>query len=317
VNPHTDLDSPEPHIPRPWRARGIWIHVLLFIATLATTTALGARQAQHFASNLPPLDIEGDLTSIFHIFRDWRHLASGLPYSLTLLAILLAHEFGHWFACAYYRIDASLPFFIPAPTLVGTMGAFIRLRSPIRSRHQLFDMGIAGPLAGFVFVLPALGIGLALSKVVPGISAHGELNFGTPLILRLAEAAVFPGVAMQDIYLHPVARAAWVGMLATALNLLPIGQLDGGHIVYAAFGEKHKLISIVAILILVPLGFLWWPWWLWALLFLLLGRRHFAVYDSEPLTPERRRLLLVALIVLVLCFIPAPVQYNDGQGLLP
>ena len=193
-------------------------------------------------------------------------LLRGLPFSLTLMTILLAHEFGHYLACVYYRVDASLPYFLPSPTLIGTFGAFIRIRSPIYSKRVLFDIGIAGPLAGFVFLLPALAIGLAFSKVIPGIAHQGSVQFGTPPVQWLLEQAIFPGVAPGDIYLHPVARAAWVGVFATALNLLPIGQLDGGHILYALVGERHKLVSKVVIALLVPLGiFFWWagssgPW---------------------------------------------------------
>jgi membrane-associated protease RseP (regulator of RpoE activity) len=244
-------------------------------------------------------------------------LVHGLPYSLTLLAILLAHEFGHYFACVFYRIRASLPYFLPAPTFIGTFGAFIRFRSAVRGRRELFDVGIAGPLAGFVLVIPALSIGLALSRVVPGIGHQGEISFGTPLLVRLLEMFLFPGVGAADISLHPVARAAWVGLLATALNLLPVGQLDGGHIVYAAFGERHRHISLVAILAMLPLGYVYWPWWVWGAVLFFIGRRHFAVFDNSDIGRGRRVLMLVVLAVFVLSFVPAPVLYNSGQGFLP
>ena len=139
-------------------------------------------------------------------------------------------------------MDASLPYFLPSPFL-GTFGAFIRIRSPIYSKRALFDIGIAGPLAGFVFLLPALAIGLAFSKVIPGIAHQGSIHFGVPVLQWLLEHAIFPGVAAGDIYLHPVARAAWVGMFATAMNLLPIGQLDGGHILYSFFPQRHRTVS--------------------------------------------------------------------------
>jgi membrane-associated protease RseP (regulator of RpoE activity) len=232
---------------------------------------------------------------------------AGLPFSLTLLGVLMAHEFGHYLACRYYRVNASLPYFIPAPTFIGTFGAFIRIRSPIYSKQVLFDVGIAGPLAGFVCVLPALAIGLAYSKVLPGIAGRGDLVFGVPPLLWLLEKAIFPGVAAADIYLHPVARAAWVGVFATALNLLPIGQLDGGHIVYSFIGERHRVFSKIFIAALLPLGFLYWPWFLWALVLFVLGRRHPSIFDSSRLSPGRRRLGYLALVIFLLCFMAAPL----------
>jgi membrane-associated protease RseP (regulator of RpoE activity) len=295
----------------------IWLHGLLFFLCGLTTTALGARLAYNFRFNLPAFDLERDMLALPSVLRDPAAMLSGLPYSVTLLAILLAHEFGHYLACQYYRIDASLPYFLPAPTFIGTMGAFIRFRSAVKSRKELFDVGVAGPLAGFLFVIPALGIGLALSKVVPGIGNDGELRLGTPLLLLLAERVAFPWAADVDIYLHPVARAAWVGLLATALNLLPIGQLDGGHVVYALYGDRHRLISTCAIVALLPLGFLYWPWFVWAAGLFYLGRRHFSVVDASPLSTGRQQVALLVLLIFALSFIPAPVMYNGEQGWLP
>ena len=232
-----------------------WLYGLLLAATLVTTTVVGAAMQHDFERNVP-FDIE-------QMFRTWSllwnspgRLIDGLPFSLTLLAILLAHEFGHYLACVYYRIDASLPYFLPSP-FFGTFGAFIRIRSPIYSKRALFDVGIAGPLAGFVFLLPALGVGLAFSKVVPGIGQHTTFHFGVPALERLLEWMVFPGAAAGDIYLHPVGRAAWIGVFATALNLLPIGQLDGGHILYARWPNAHKMVSKVLAICLLPMGWLW------------------------------------------------------------
>lgn len=299
-----------------WRKR-LWVHILLFLLTVFTTTALGSRLAFNFQHNLPAFDIEHDLNVFAQVFRDPSILLLGLPYSLTLMAILTAHEFGHWLACRYHRISASLPYFLPAPTFIGTFGAFIRFRSAVHSRRQLFDVGVAGPLAGFAFTIPAFGIGMALSKILPGIGTMGETQLGTPLIMKLVETWLFPGVAAQDIYLHPVARAAWVGLLATALNLLPVGQLDGGHLVYAYLGEGHRRVSLAVILLLLPLGFIYWPWWFWAAVLFLLGRRHFTVFDTVPLDRDRKILLCVALAIFILSFIPAPVQYNSEQSLLP
>lgn len=295
----------------------MWLHILLFLLTAFTTTTLGARLAFNFAHNLPPFDLEHDLVVFVQVFRNPWILRDGLPYSVTLLLILTAHEFGHWFACVYHDIEASLPFFLPAPTFIGTFGAFIRFRSAVKGRQELFDVGVAGPLAGFAFVIPAMGIGLALSKVVPGIGTQGEMQLGTPMLMRIIEMWLFPGAAAADIYLHPVARAAWVGLLATALNLLPVGQLDGGHIVYACFGENHSKVSLAVICMLVPLGFIYWPWWFWAVILFFWGRRHFTVFESGPLGRGRWQLLAVTLAIFVLSFIPAPVLYNSDQTFLP
>lgn len=302
--------------PPSWRRR-LWLHILLFVLTFLTTSALGARLSFNFEHNLPAFDLENDITSFLTAFRDPAVLFTGLPYSLSLLLILTAHEFGHWFACRFHAIDASLPFFLPAPTFIGTFGAFIRFRSAVKSRRELFDVGVAGPLAGFLFAIPVLGIGLALSKVVPGIGLQGEIQFGTPLLMRAVEGWLFPGVPPSDIYLHPVARGAWVGLFATSLNLLPVGQLDGGHIVYACFGDRHRIVSTVTVVVLFFLGFVYWPWWVWSAVLFFLGRRHFAVFGDYTLGSGRWRVFVITLIVFALSFVAAPVQYNSDQGLLP
>ncbi|HUI82475.1 MAG TPA: site-2 protease family protein [Bryobacteraceae bacterium] len=283
-----------------------WLHGLLFVLTMITTTVVGSALQYDFDRNLP-FDIEHSFEAYS---RAWLHpmvLLQGLPFSLTLATILLAHEFGHYLACVYYRVDASLPYFLPAPSLTGTFGAFIRVRSAIYSKRVLFDIGVAGPLAGFVFLLPALSVGLAFSKVIPGIGHLGTIHFGTPLLQLLLEKAVFPGAGAADIYLHPVARAAWIGIFATALNLLPIGQLDGGHILYAMAGDHHKRVSVLAIAALIPLGiFYWWVWLFWAAI-LFVGRRHPVVNDASHLDPGRRQLGWLSLAIFVLCFTFAPI----------
>ncbi len=284
-----------------------WLHAALFLLTVYSTTLVGARLAHNFRNNLPAFEIETDLLAYTEIWTDPQALATGLPFSLTLLGILLAHEFGHYLACVYYRVNATLPYFIPAPTLIGTLGAFIRIRAPIYSRRALFDIGVAGPIAGFVFLLPALSIGLVYSKIIPEVAGEGNFLFGTPVLLWLMETAIFPGVDGGGIYLHPVARAAWIGVFATALNLLPIGQLDGGHILYAFVGERHKRLSRVFVLALVPIGLLyWWGWLLWAALLFFFGFRHPVIYDQTPLSRARRQLGLLAAAIFVLSFMPNP-----------
>jgi membrane-associated protease RseP (regulator of RpoE activity) len=285
-----------------------WLHALLLLATLISTSVVGAGFAHSFAQNRP-VDYGASLTGYLRILHEPSYLLAGLPFSLTLLTILLAHEFGHYVTARYYLVDATLPFFIPFPSLIGTMGAFIRIRSAILSKRVLFDIGIAGPLAGFVALISPLVAGVALSKVVPGIGRSGELVFGTPLILRLMEWIRFPGVPLQDIYLHPVARAAWVGLLATALNLLPIGQLDGGHILYAILGERTRFLSRVFIFMLVLMGmFIAYSWLFWAALLFFFGMRHPAIVDPNPLGRFRTRVAVAALAILLLSFTMAPVS---------
>ena len=294
---------------RPHARRAVLVPISLFLLTLLCTTALGSRLAFHFERNLPGLDFVDDLNAFSELLHRPSLLLSGLSYSLTLLVILLAHEFGHYFACRYHRVACTLPYFLPAPSFIGTFGAFIRFRSALKSRRELFDVGIAGPLAGFLFVLPALGVGLAMSRVVPGLGESGETRLGLPLLIQWVGAWIFPGARMMDLNMHPVARAAWVGLLATALNMLPIGQLDGGHIVYSWIGERHRWVSLLVILLLGLAGFLFWPWFFWAGVLLLVGRRHFPVYDDQGLDRKRKILLAVAGLIFVLSFMPAPLIY--------
>jgi membrane-associated protease RseP (regulator of RpoE activity) len=285
----------------------LWLHLVLLLATMFTTTLVGARMQYNFSHNLPFFDLGRDL-DIFAGLRSLPLFVSGLPFSLTLLTILMAHELGHYLACVYYEVDATLPFFLPAPTpLTGTLGAFIRIRSPIYSKRVLFDIGVAGPLAGFVFLIPALGVGLAFSKVIPGINHQGTIQLGTPALEWILQRLIFPGIPAADIYLHPVARAAWVGMLATALNLLPVGQLDGGHVVYALLGRSHKWITQTFLVALLPMGLRWSGWWFWAVLLFFFARKHPPLYDQSAIGQSRVKLGILALIVFVLCFTITPI----------
>jgi membrane-associated protease RseP (regulator of RpoE activity) len=297
--------SPQPYQPPP---RRWWLHIALFLATLFTTTLVGAHMQYNFAHNLPFFDIE-HLTEIFTIgLRSPAMFASGLPFSLTLLTILMAHEMGHYLACMYHEVDATLPFFLPSPMPVtGTFGAFIRIRSAIYNKRVLFDIGIAGPIAGFIFLVPALGVGLAFSKILPGINHQGTLQLGVPALEWFAQRLVFPGTNVDDIYLHPIARAAWVGMFATALNLLPAGQLDGGHIIYALLGKAHKWITQIFLVLLLPMGKLWSGWWLWAVVLFLFARKHPPLYDPSDMGKARVQLGFVALLIFILCFSVTPL----------
>lgn len=283
-----------------------WLHFLLFAITLLSTTIVGAAMQMDFDRN-QAFDLEHSLDMYVWVWRQPALLWQGLPFSLTLLGILLAHEFGHYLTALFHGVDASPPYFMPSP-LLGTFGAFIRVRSQIYSKLVLFDIGISGPIAGFIMLAPALAIGLAFSKVIPGIQHQGAVQFGVPALQWLLERAIFPGTHPADICLHPVARAAWVGMFATAMNLLPVGQLDGGHILYSFFPNRHGTISKVVCVLLLPLGVFWWGWVFWALVLLWLGRRHPMVYDNARLSPGRRKLGWVSVALFLLCFIYAPIS---------
>jgi membrane-associated protease RseP (regulator of RpoE activity) len=286
-----------------------WIlHWLLLGLSLLTATMAGVVLMQSFERNRP-LSLEQYINLVPTLYAHPFLLTEGLAFSITLMTILLAHELGHYFMCRYYGIDASLPYFLPAPTPIGTLGAFIRIRSPIYSRRALFDVGIAGPIAGFIVLIPLLVIGIANSKVVPGIGQRGDLIFGVPAIERIIEWLIFPGVPASDIYLHPIARGAWVGILATALNLLPIGQLDGGHIVYSFIGQMHKPLSRVLVAALVPLGLLYSRSWLvWAVLLFFFGLRHPMIYDATKLDRTRVMLGFAALAMFLLTFMLVPLK---------
>lgn len=291
-----------------------WLHILLLLLTFGTTMLVGTRLELNFLQNKPLLGFADDWIPLFPItlvLHNPRMILLGLPFSLTLMTILLCHEMGHYLYCVRYGVWATLPYFIPAPTLIGTMGAFIRIKSAIRSRTALFDIGIAGPIAGFLVALLVLLFALPMSKAAPPAMVQGDVTIGFPLIFHavhwfmLGDATqVMP---LDRMLLHPTAIAAWVGMFATALNLLPGGQLDGGHIVYSLFPRAHKYVSWVSIAILLPMAFLWLGWLLWAVLLWISGMRHPVVPAWPEVTPRRRLLAVAALVMLVLTFVPVPL----------
>lgn len=293
--------------PEPRSLRSLLIAVGLFIITAFSTLAAGAQFAAAYAANQSP-GLDSFFSDYFRPFFEPRLFISGIPFAMTLMGILLAHELGHFFACRYYHISATYPYFIPAPTLIGTLGAFIRIRSPIFNRRALFDMALAGPLVGFLIALPALALAILFSKVVPVSDVSPSFAFGQPLVERLLELSLRPGVSHAHLLLHPIGRAAWVGIFATALNLLPAGQLDGGHILYAVAGGWHRRMSFAVAILLVPLAIKFWVGWLvWAVLLVAIGFRHPPLIDRwEPLDLRRRILAGVALAIFVLCFMLAP-----------
>jgi len=215
------LPAWKPAIPQ--SPRRLWLAILLFVVTFFTCLAAGRQFAISFA-NGQAASLDEFVVSLKLLYKDPTALASGFPFAISLMAILLAHELGHYFACKHHHIRASYPYFIPAPTLIGTLGAFILMRSPIRSRRTLFDVGASGPIIGFAFAIPILIYGVMHSRIVPNLtSPDADVVFGAPLALRLLAYRFFPGADPLTILLHPVGRAAWVGLFATALNLLPAG----------------------------------------------------------------------------------------------
>ncbi len=294
--------------------RRYWLHALLFLLTLFTTTVVGARLQFNFVHDLPLFPLNETLFPLGWVLRQPRYLLTGLPFSITLLLILLAHEMGHFVYCVRHKVYATLPFFIPAPTLIGTLGAYIQVKSPFRSRWALFDIGIAGPIAGFLVAVPALGIGMWLSKAQAMAAEPSDLQLGYPFIFHLMwlllplSDAQGGSVALEAINFHPIAIAAWVGMFATALNLIPGGQLDGGHILYSLSPRAHRIASRACVALLLPLSiFAWTGWMIWAVVLLFFGARHPSVPEYPPLDYKRRMLFLFAVLMFLVCFSYQPI----------
>lgn len=288
----------------PRRRERWWLHGLLLVLTLGTTTYAGAGFAVNFRPGL--LRMEGTPRQLLG------HLLEGaVSFSLPLLAILVAHEMGHYLMCRRYGIDASPPYFVPFPSLVGTMGAFIRIREPIRDKKQLFDMAVAGPIAGFAVAVPLLAWGVSRSVVNPSPAlGEGTIIFHYPILVELFQK-LFNGATYSsiDVIEHPVFIAAWFGLLVTALNLLPLGQLDGGHTIYAVFGRFQRLLAIPLILVLAALGLMWPGWWVWVVFTLVTGLRHPRVLnEDEPLDDRRKLVAAGVLLIFVLCFTPVPIS---------
>ncbi|MFN7963094.1 MAG: site-2 protease family protein [Thermoanaerobaculia bacterium] len=323
------MHSYRPERPRYARA------ALLLLLTFFSTTSLGAYWAiavrTDVLNQLPTfLDVPVLSPSlIVAVWGDWSLLSRGLAFSLPLLFILLCHELGHYLQCLRYRVAATPPFFLPVPLAFGTLGAFIRIKAPIHSKRALFDIGVSGPLAGFAALLPFLLLGTAWSQPVT-ISAPLEGQPaailavpGRSLALALA-SRLFHGPLAPDQVLdyHPFALAAWFGLLATALNMLPLGQLDGGHLLYAVAGRRQRQISLVILLAVALLGTVWPGWLVWCtLVVFVIGLRHPPVLDEEtPLDRGRVAVAVLALLILALSFTPVPLDdilIALPPGLLP
>ncbi|MDE2653105.1 MAG: site-2 protease family protein [Gemmatimonadota bacterium] len=301
------------------------LHFLLFAAALASAIVAGS-----FLTGMDPLrtrfaEIGGGLYPVPTRIR-FEQLGAGLTFGVTFIGILLAHELGHYLLARRHRVPVSLPYFIPFPpyfSIVGTLGAFIRLRGPMANRTVLFDIGVAGPLVSFGLSLPILVAGLYLSEVIPAADSQAYpftvLFLGEPIwlgnsaVLQLATWTTVPGLEPgQAILLHPLAFAGWLGIFVTALNLIPLGQLDGGHVLYALVGPRQRSLGMVFVLLLIPLGLVWWGWWLWAGVALAVGRGRVGhpPVQMEEARPGRGRTILgwVALAIFLLSFSPAPLR---------
>ena len=307
------------------------VNLVLFLLTLVTVIITGAF--------FYPVELAVSPTNELGVLL--KNIASGIPFAVSLLSILLAHEFGHYLAGRYHKTHVTLPYFIPFPTLLGTLGAFIQLKEPPKNKRILLDIGIAGPIAGLAVALPVLFLGLSLSKIEPIVAPAGLE--GNSLIYLLAKYIVFgqwlpqPSsygnlspllywiryfftsqplpVGGQDVFVHPIAWAGWAGLLVTALNLIPAGQLDGGHVISTLIGKQARKLLPFILIVLVVLGFFSQVWWLWAVLLLFLGRWYAEPLDQiTPLNPARKALAIFGLVLFLLVFTPVPlVKISMGR----
>ena len=328
----------EPEAMRP-TARTWAFHALLLLITLATATIAGVLFPFGKIDSLPASDPQGwaetvafiatiperyvglIATAIHHLVTDTNYLIDGLSFSLSLLFILTSHEMGHYVACRLYGVDATLPFFIPTPPMIGpagTFGAFIKIKSPMPSRRAVFDIGVAGPIAGFVALIPIAIIGVLRLQEVPAsrLSIPGDISFADSLFMRVLGSLLGhdPTVSVGNPFFY----AAWVGLLVTALNLIPSGQLDGGHAIYAVLGKKvHFFTGRIAFVIMTALSIIGFVFYnspsgflVAVLLGIMLRVRHPEPYDQTPLDMKRKLIALLTLVIFALCFTPFPIRIN-------
>jgi len=269
-----------------------WTNLVLFLLTVLTTLAAGA-----------VMEGENIFSNPFLILKGW-------SFAVPLLLILLCHEFGHYIESKKSGIKVSLPYFIPGPTILGTFGAVIRSKSPFKNRKDLLDVGTAGPIAGFVVAVVVVILGLSYSKVAEAVP-QGAIHLGDSLIFKFLSFLVVKNIPEgYDVFLSPTAFAGWAGILVTMLNLLPIGQLDGGHIMYALLGKRQKKIALAAFLTLIPLGiFLWQGWLVWVVLILIIKLGHPpTLNDQIPLDRKRKIIGWIAMFIFILSFTPVPIK---------
>lgn len=304
----------------PFREYGL--PLLLFAATVVTTTANGARFMQNFLEGLPPVVRDSDLWPWFWLSKHPNLFFSGFAFSLSLLAILLVHEFGHYFACRAHRIKATLPWVLPAPTLSGTAGAVIRIRSRIPTANALMDVGIYGPLAGYVASVIAIVAGFLLSSPAPNHAPDAIVRFGgEPLTIRLIHRFLLhwdPRLpSFNHLSPHPILVAGWIGLFITSLNLIPGGQLDGGHVLYSVSPRLHTFCTRVLPYVLFVAGiFFWIGWLLWGGFLLIPAMRHPRLSNDLPLTRGRILLCVLGLLVFALTFTPMPFYDNSLLNLV-
>jgi hypothetical protein len=297
--------------------------VLLLALSVVTTTANGARFMQNFVEGLPPVVRDSDLWPWSWLLEHPAMFKTGWAFSASLLGILLIHEFGHYFACRCHGICSTLPWVLPAPTLSGTAGAIIKLRDPIASRDALMDVGIYGPLVGYLASLVAVAVGFTLSLHAAAEAHSAIVRFGgEPISIRLIHALVAhwnPSTpAFDNIAPHPVLVAGWIGLFITSLNLIPAGQLDGGHILYAVSPRAHKAVTRLLPVALLLMGVVCWVGWLlWGLLLMMPALRHPKVATLPELSRGRMALALVALIIFALTFTPTPFRNSSMMHFLP
>jgi Zn-dependent protease len=299
--PTTDLSAssaaPSPDLPP--KRRLPTLHIVLFLATLGTTTFAGT-----FQLGIDPLVNPGALVL-------------GLPFAVTLMSILFCHEMGHYFLARFHGVWASLPYFLPAPPYIfpiGTFGAFIRMKSPPMNRGALFDVGAAGPWAGVFLAIPAVILGLSLSEVRPLSPFEGGLILGDSLLFSaLTHLVLGVNADKVSVILHPVALAGWFGLFVTCLNLLPVGQLDGGHVIYSLFGASHRWIARAFLGVIFVLGYWYWfGWFVWIVLLLVLGIDHPPTRDLlSPLDPRRKLYAWCTVGLFGLTFTPAPITLSE------
>jgi membrane-associated protease RseP (regulator of RpoE activity) len=324
MDPNPPYDGPEPEIPhvlvfhpppRPWL-----MHISLFLLTVLTTLIVGARMTANFEIGMPYFMSDDHYFSLAWLLHNPSAIWKGVPFSVTLLGILMAHEMGHFIFAMRNRVYATLPFFLPAPTQFGTLGAFIQIKSRFPSRKALFDVGIAGPIAGFAVAVPAAIVGLFLSRPIPSAIDPAYFQIGQPLIFRLLHMLTDLGAQqppLNSLMLHPIAIAAWIGMLATALNLVPGGQLDGGHIVYALNPRAHPMVTRLVIVVLVLMAYFFYAGWLVWAIGVFITRKHPYVAEWPELGTERRYWFVFALIMLVLTMVAAPLPGTGIHDFIP
>ena len=298
----------------------------LFLTSLFTCVTLGGgfllAARTDVVTDLVPLLLP---STVRRVWTDPELLGWGFAFALPVLAILLAHELGHYLVCLRYRLPATPPYFLPAPIGLGTFGAFIRIRGAIRSKRVLFDVGVAGPIAGFIALLPFLVYGVAHSEPatvqrIPDSEAAMFLYLPGQSLLYSALAWLFHGPLPESVILnpHPFALAAWVGCFATMLNLLPLAQLDGGHLLYTVVGRWQNRLAPALWAVLLAGGFLWPGWFLWSAIVLGMGLRHPPVLDeAEPLDRRRRWLAVAAAAIFLLCFMPVPISQIAIASAMP